>query len=248
MFCQETSAIVGQASGDRNNCLYGSVAQSYGALHPSLCSHPEVLNLLDSQWRSPIHERLLPLLAPRKFRPPQHRWDANWNCDRAQECFNNRLFSGEAHIHVLACALGRVILVLQQAGPGTEQPSASFGRLAVMCYRPGLLPVRELNRAEVFEVDTPLVVFLSGRHFVPVLSEEQVMLPVFTPALALPGGSPLPLWSIARHHEYGIHVQRRAWSVLLLGEQLSRCHVPGAEYEFMEIWRDIVLPMLLPFF
>ena len=148
---------------------------------------------------------------------------------------------------MLAQILHRIILVLQQAGPGTEQPGASFGRLSVMCYRPGFMSSCELNREGVFGLHRPLVVFLSGHHFVPVLSAEQISLPVFTPALVLPGGAPLPPWSVARHHEYGIHVRRRAWSILLLGQQLSQC-VRGAESAFMEVWRDILLPMLLPFF
>ena len=81
----------------------------------------------------------------------------------------------------------------------------------------------------------------------PMLSDEQVSQPVFTSVLALPGATPLPPWSTRTHNNYGSYARCRAKHLLFVGEQLARQHVRGAEYSFMEVWRDVLLPIVLPF-
>jgi hypothetical protein len=171
-FEQATGLTKGLASTNRNNCLYNAAAQAHGLLHPSLRSHKSVLQRTQ-EWRAELHASLLPRLHPTE-KGATGAWDSNHSRETAEEIFTHNLFSAPINVHELASRLAKPIVVLQEAGRGTDQAQmVSAGKhLSVTYYSPDISPEAVLSKADAMEIQAKgdaLWLHLSHGHFEPML-------------------------------------------------------------------------------
>ena len=107
----------GTAPSNGNNCLYYSVAQCSGLLHPSLRNYESVAARMQ-EWRKGTHDSLMPRLQ-KSIPDGNSGWDKGIYRADATRIFQKGEFSKPAHIHELANRFEKSILVLQAAGEGS---------------------------------------------------------------------------------------------------------------------------------
>lgn len=157
---RETGLTIGSASGDQNNCMLNSAAQSLGLLHPSQAHDPDVLTVLRN-WRCHLHARIMPYM--QMFKADLAAWVYNTGTGAdvpsvaarriAARIFWKRYFQGVPHLSMLAHFFQRPVVVHQCVGRGTEQPGMDCEPFqGLFFYPPGLKDEKMLSRAEAIRL------------------------------------------------------------------------------------------------
>ena len=198
----ETAAAVrrGSASIDRNNCLLSSAAQAAGLVHPSHIEAPPVLDTMQ-RWREKLHDGISPQLEDEE--PPESdesvaRWDTGFSKSIADDIHRDGCYLRGSHASAVAQQLGRPIVVVQLAGRDGEQAQMAScgeeGYLSATIYPPHLAkPHCDVDKKEVMSmvdgrgwgsvvgIKPPLLIYLEGGHYSPLLTHAQRNAGVFSP-------------------------------------------------------------------